>query len=64
LDCIEKEEEQMSLFDFVRNIGRKIFDSDADASSGSFNRATNFVYGDAYTVSDNVAVMTRWGRGS
>ena len=54
----------MSLFDFVRNIGRKIFDSDADASSGSFNRATNFVYGDAYTVSDNVAVMTRWGRGS
>jgi nucleoid-associated protein YgaU len=32
LDCIEKEEEQMSLFDFVRNIGRKIFDSDADAN--------------------------------
>src|SRR4029453_4723746 len=26
------EEEQMGLFDFVRDIGRKIFDSDADAN--------------------------------
>jgi LysM repeat protein len=32
LDRNGNEEEQMSLFDFVRDIGRKIFDRDADAN--------------------------------